>query len=45
MKEQEIKEAYIFTNRLPQTHARGKADRIPAGAPLAYVPGKAGTNG
>ena len=45
MKEQEIKEADIFTNRLEQTRARGKADRIPAGAPLAYVPGKAGTNG
>jgi hypothetical protein len=45
MKEQEIKEADSFTNRLPQTHARGKAERIPAGAPLAYVPVKAGTDG
>jgi hypothetical protein len=34
MKEQEIKEASIFTKGLPQTHAQGVADRIAVGKAL-----------
>ena len=34
MKEQEIKEASIFTKGLPQTHAQGMADRIAVGKSL-----------